>query len=452
MLLRSVRTTRNEGLVRLAVALVFAGTLSSACAHYHARPLSPAASLEDFEARRLDAPTFEEFLQSRQVAVRFPPASWDLQSLTLAAFYYSPALDVARAQWGVARGGVITAGGRPNPSLTAGIGYNATTPTSEITPWIPEALLDLPIEVAGKRGIRIAQARQLSEAARLNIITAAWQVRSRVRLAFLDLYVSRMLADSLLARQVSIQTDIVRILELQLSVGEVSPFEVTQARIALSNSRLALLDAAQTRVRAPERAGRRHWRAAGRTGQRADCRSAGSVRSPLRCRLHEIRRRALVSRSDILTALAEYEASQRALQLEIRKQYPDINLGPGYQLDQTDSKWTLSLSLPLPCSTATRAPSPKPRPAARNPPRASWHSSRGCWRGGERRRLVAIGGGTGRHVGLPASGLVAAGAHRPESSYTRRRDLPARAARRSSRNWSRPQWTGSMRSRVRSRR
>ena len=52
MPLRSTRTTRNAGRVRLVTALVFAGTLSSACAHYHARPLSPAASLEDFEARR----------------------------------------------------------------------------------------------------------------------------------------------------------------------------------------------------------------------------------------------------------------------------------------------------------------------------------------------------------------------------------------------------------------
>ncbi len=355
MPLRSVRTIRNEGPVRLAVALVLAGTLSSACAHYHPRPLSPAASLEDFEARRLDAPAFGEFLQSRQVAVRFPPASWDLQSLTLAAFYYSPALDVARAQWGVARGGVITAGGRPNPSLTAGIGYNATTPASEITPWIPEALLDLPIEVAGKRGIRIAQARQLSEAARQNIITAAWQVRSRVRLAFLDLYVSRMLADSLLARQVSIQTDIVRILELQLSVGEVSPFEVTQARIALANSRLALLDAAQTRVRArSELADAIGVPPAALDSVQMSFGGFSEVAAALPP--DEIRRRALVSRSDILTALAEYEASQRALQLEVRKQYPDINLGPGYQLDQTDSKWTLGLTLALPLLNRNKGP------------------------------------------------------------------------------------------------
>jgi cobalt-zinc-cadmium efflux system outer membrane protein len=61
-------------------------------------------------------------------------------------------------------------------------------------------------------------------------------------------------------------------------------------------------------------------------------------------------------RSDILAALAEYEASQKALQLEVRRQYPDISLGPGYQLDQTDSKWTLLLSLDLPLLNRNQGP------------------------------------------------------------------------------------------------
>jgi outer membrane protein TolC len=58
----------------------------------------------------------------------------------------------------------------------------------------------------------------------------------------------------------------------------------------------------------------------------------------------------------VLASLAEYEATQKALQLEVRKQYPDISLGPGYQLDQTDTKWTLMLSLSLPILNRNRGP------------------------------------------------------------------------------------------------
>lgn len=328
--------------------------LSVSCARYHPRPITPEQSLEDFEGRRLNSPELASFLSSRDSTTVWPPGEWNLHALTLAAFYFSPALDVARAQWAVAEGSIVTAGGRPNPTVSGGIGYNATTPRSEVTPWIPEGALDIPLEIAGKRGIRIAEARQSSEAARQNLLTSAWQVRARVRQAFLLLYVSGQ-TDSLLARQREIQTEVVRILEARREAGEASPTEVTQARVALANTRVAAADAVQNAIRA--------------RGELADAigvppsaldavdfnftelgRVTSGVPEP------EARRRAMIHRSDILASLAEYEASQRALQLEVRNQYPDINLGPGYQLDQTDSKWMLALGLALPILNRNQGP------------------------------------------------------------------------------------------------
>ena len=55
-------------------------------------------------------------------------------------------------------------------------------------------------------------------------------------------------------------------------------------------------------------------------------------------------------------ALADYAASQSALQLEIAKQYPDLHLGPGYELDQTDNKWSLGISLDLPILNHNQGP------------------------------------------------------------------------------------------------
>jgi outer membrane protein, heavy metal efflux system len=68
------------------------------------------------------------------------------------------------------------------------------------------------------------------------------------------------------------------------------------------------------------------------------------------------RRHALLHRADILGALSEYAASQSALQLAIAKQYPDIHLGPGYQLDQNINRWALGLSLELPIFNQHRGP------------------------------------------------------------------------------------------------
>src|SRR5262249_9493448 len=68
------------------------------------------------------------------------------------------------------------------------------------------------------------------------------------------------------------------------------------------------------------------------------------------------RREALQSRSDILGAIAEYEASQSALQLEIAKQYPDVHVGTGYQWDEGENKWSLGLSAEIPVLNRNQGP------------------------------------------------------------------------------------------------
>ena len=70
----------------------------------------------------------------------------------------------------------------------------------------------------------------------------------------------------------------------------------------------------------------------------------------------EVRRQAILNRADVRGALAEYAASQSALQLEIAKQYPDLHLGPGYELDQTDNKWSLGVFLDLPVLNHNQGP------------------------------------------------------------------------------------------------
>lgn len=339
-----------DRLIGLAVIL----SIASSCVRFHPKPMVPAESMKDFEARRLDSAELGDFLLQNQEIKDWPPAVWDLKSLTLAAFYYHPDMDIARAQWGVARAGRIAAGERPNPALNPVLGYNATSPTSEVTPWIPEISLEIPIEIAGKRGIRIAEARHLSEAARWNILSAAWDVRSRLRGALLEFYAAGENA-AILADQEKLQAEMVRLLEIQKEVGEVSSYDVTQARIALDDCRLSAIEAARIK----EDALARLSAALGLPRQALDGVkfSFDCFREPVsELPAAEIRRHAVLNRSDILASLSEYAASQSALQLEIAKQYPDFNLGPNYQLDQTDGKWTIGLVFDLPIFNRNRGP------------------------------------------------------------------------------------------------
>jgi outer membrane protein TolC len=272
--------------------------------------------------------------------------------LTLAAFYYHPDLDVARAKWAVTRAGEKTAGESPNPTVSVSPAYDTTTTIP--SPWVVTASFDIPIETAGKRGYRMAQARHLSEAARLNIASVAWAVRSRVRQRLLDLYTAREM-EALLKEQQSLQADNLRLLESQFQAGAISSFEVTQARIAADSTRLALRDAerqsAEARVQLASAIGVPFAALDGLALS-----FAGLSELPGEVPAGEARRQALLSRADILTSLSEYAARQSALQLEIAKQYPDVHLSPGYEFDQGDNKWSLGLTVTLPLINQNKGP------------------------------------------------------------------------------------------------
>jgi outer membrane protein TolC len=324
--------------------------LAAGCATYHEQPIAPETTAAAFDNRSLTNADLQAFLETNHVTGPWPRGSWDLNALTLVAFYYQPVLAEARAQWASVQATKITAGERPNPTVGFTPTYDTTTPP----PWILGMTWDIPIETAGKRGKRIAEASQLSEAARWNFVSAAWQTRSRVRAALLNLYAARE-TESLLARQELAQSNIVRLLEGQLAAGAVSNYEVTQSRVALDTTRLARQDATG-------QYGQARVQLAGALGlplralDDVELSFAGLDQFPSDLTAPEVRRQAILNRADVRGALAEYAASQSALQLEIARQYPDLHLGPGYELDQTDNKWSLGVSLDLPVLNHNQGP------------------------------------------------------------------------------------------------
>ena len=85
------------------------------CVSYQSKNIDPVATAAQLDRRSLEDAGLRKFLTTPGQAAG---GEWDLPRLTLAAFYFSPDLDVARAQWGTTRAGVRTAGQRPNPTLT----------------------------------------------------------------------------------------------------------------------------------------------------------------------------------------------------------------------------------------------------------------------------------------------------------------------------------------------
>jgi len=329
---------------------------AAGCARFEPHEISASRSATLRESLSLTNAQLQAFLEKnlQRDWTRWPALPWDLDMLTLAAFYYHPDLEVARAQWRVAEAGIKTAGGRPNPTVSVVPEYDFT-PASGVSPWLPSILFDLPLETAGKRDYRQARARHLSEAARLNVATAAWQVRGNLRNSLIDLAAAEKRRE-VLQRQLSLQEEIITMLEQRRQAGAISSVETTAARVALAKTGVDLAEA--ERLRAESRA-----RLSGAVGvpiraldeiALAPASAAGAEAGELAG--SEARRRALESRFDILGALAEYAASQSALQLEIAKQYPDVHLGTGYQWDQGDNKWQLGLTAEIPVLNRNQGP------------------------------------------------------------------------------------------------
>ncbi len=331
--------------------LILGSVLLAGCARFHPLPISPDQTAADLDNRSLTNASLKAFLEINlhRELTNWPAARWDFETLMLAAFYYNPSLEVARADWQVAQGGAQTAGGRPNPSVTVTPGYDSGIPGAP-SPWIVPVTFDVPVETAGKRRRRIEQANHLSESARLNIATTAWRVRSELRSSLVD-FVGAQRRTGLLQQQVAWQKEIMDRLRSQWQAGAVSAPELTAVQVALARTSADLADA-QSRLAAAR------VDVAGAMGVPAAALDAVSLSFELSqnpdadpLTSAEARRTALRSRADILGALAEYAASQSALQLEIAKQYPDLHLGPGYAWNAgsaSDNEWSLGLTLELP--------------------------------------------------------------------------------------------------------
>ncbi len=341
----------------ISIGLLFFVT---SCAKFDYQPLVSTTSLDSIENRSLSSFELKEYIEGILGEIEnWPKNNWDLQYLILAAYYFHPDLDVARAKYSIADARIITAGMRPNPTFSVSPKYdfNMGSASGNTSPWLIDASISIPIETANKRGYRIAQAKNLSESAYHDIMSVAWSVRGRVKSALTNLYSSqeKMI---LLQEQMNKRKELIKLKEKRLSIGEISLSDLVLERIALNQTNLLFQDAKLLYEDALI----------------ALASSLGLTANALRdiqidfqieeeglskfndTILKTLRYQALTNRADLLSSLAVYKASQSALQLEIAKQYPDINIGPGYNFEFGDAAWGIVFSAIMPIFNQNEGP------------------------------------------------------------------------------------------------
>lgn len=361
-----MRTPARSRIIATAFAMLCAG-----CAAYRPAPLSAVRNAQAIQARSLDDPRLWDFIAAARAGAPSRAGSgaddgaaadgqagrnWDLASLTLAALYFHPNLDLARADLAEARAGVRTARQVPNPSLSfEDLSYAPGAPPG--TAWTIAPIINFMIETFGKREKRTAEATAMLQAARGELRSASWRVRAGVRDALIDLWAAQRRMDLLQAR-LDAQGQLVTLLERGLAVGETSGLELARERADGNRVNLAARDAERAAVAARSQL-------------------AASIGIPLQAlegvRLSfdafdkpaqpeaavadsDLRQEALTQRSDVQTVLADYAAAEAALALEVANQYPNLTLSPGYEWDAGRHRYMLLPAVDLPLFNQNQGP------------------------------------------------------------------------------------------------
>lgn len=333
----------------LPVSILSLLLVGCAVQRYRPMPVIPAQTAAQFKSRSLEDDGFKRFLtKGLTQPVTWPPKQWDVRLLTLAAFYFNPDLASARAQVETAQAGIQTAQMRPNPVLSFSPGIPS--------PYLIGLNLAFPVLTAGKRDYEIELAKDVSATAELNLAEAVWRVRNQVRSALLNYLAAEHDASLAQAAEQLWQTRTTRLSE-QLLAGEIARPQVETGRMALLDAQLAARTAegqrAQTKVTLAAAIG---LPVSALDGLPVNWPNLDRVPSPTVLSAAQIQRDAVLNRLDVRRALAQYTAAQKNLQLELARQFPNLQIGPGYEYEEGHNFFSPSLAIELPVFNRNQGP------------------------------------------------------------------------------------------------
>ena len=334
------------------IAIAIACSLLLACAteKYQSKPLNAGQTTAKMLAKDVASPEFNAYLikQGYQDAA-LPFTTWGLDELTLCALYYNPKLDVAKAQLGLANAKIESAGVKQNPTLNASLAHSNQA-NGDKQPWAYGLNVEIPIETANKREIRVEEAQANAAVGRMDVADTAWQLRNQIAKDLIEYHQNIANVQLLQAEQIT-QNEIANMLQKRLQSGSASKTELSTVQLTQLKAQSALYGeqakSAEINARLATDVGLSAEKFKQITlkplaidtelSQQTSMLDANFVNKNLQ-------ENALLNRIDIRRSLAKYAAAEAKIKLEIAKQTPDISLSPGIAFEFGDSIWSLGFS------------------------------------------------------------------------------------------------------------
>lgn len=374
---------------RWSRALPAALLVLTGCATYERRPLEPEQYAENWPLREISVDSIREYaetLADGEESVPYDPSDGlSLAEAEAVALVFNPQLRLARAQAEVPLASAREAGWWPDPEFEAKVqrfadrgartrfrfdgpsfdganagivganglsadGLETTPPGFRRTggefiddPWIVSASLSITIPISGRLAIEQDWAWAEYAASWRRILISEWELLTRLRAAWLEwsttherIEVIRAFVEQLGAAAT--------MTERLAAAGELKPTDARLLLVELLRQRTAL-QAAESEAEL-QRLG---LLAMLGLAPEAPVELQPGVFLPRIDQAPDSRRDTLLHRDPrILAVRAEYEAAEQRLRLEVRKQYPDLNVGPSYSFEEGLSRLGFGFGLPIP--------------------------------------------------------------------------------------------------------
>lgn len=354
--LRALRVSRS-GMSRpwssrslLSAAAVLSAIAGLAgCASYERKPLDIDATRAAWLTRSPADPTVRAFAdaldqaESGRVVGTFDPSD----GLTLAEaeavmLVFNPELRQARLEANVTRATAAHAGLWEDPVL--GVDLEKIVSGAEgSNSWVTGSTLGITIPISGRLAAEKDRAGAELAAELDRLAAREWATRSALRELWVEWSAAKVraeVAEELVARL----RDVAKLADLQEQGGSIARIDARLFRVELAG-READTIATTARVKELELQLRAMIGVATETAITLVPTVSFAARTT---DVGELRLLLDSSNPELAAVRAEYEESEHSLRTQVRKQYPDLTIGPGYGSDQGDSRVLLGLSLPIP--------------------------------------------------------------------------------------------------------
>jgi outer membrane protein, heavy metal efflux system len=334
--------------------LLFAVTLagSAGCQSYERMPLDMDAARMAWLSRSPAEPSVREFAAALRKAETcdgpgeihgFDPSD----GLTLAeaeavTLVFNPDLRLARLEANVTRATAMHAGLWQDPVLGVDL-ERIVSGAGGANPWVVASTIGITIPISGRLDAEKARAGA-DLAAKLDRVAAKeWAVRSALRELWVEWSAARVRAE-VTQELIAKLRDVASLADQQEKAGSMTRLDARLFRVELAG-READLIATTARVKELQ------LQLTAMLGLAPETSPTLVPTVTFAARTTDMEKLRLLldsSNPELAAVRAEYEVSEQSLRTEVRKQYPDLTIGPGYGTDQGDHRILLGASLPIP--------------------------------------------------------------------------------------------------------